>query len=94
MNAPHKPYLGFVGFELIIGFRFGTDLGFALGACPFVAAVFGITMSWPLAYIGISAKSPEAVNTGGFMVILPLTFASSVLARPEQMPGQLKASSR
>jgi oleandomycin transport system permease protein len=31
------------------------------------------------------------VNTWGFMIILPLTFASSVFARPETMPGWLQA---
>ena len=38
-----------------------------------------------------TAKTPEAVNTWGFMIILPLTFASSVFARPSTMPGWLQA---
>jgi oleandomycin transport system permease protein len=37
------------------------------------------------------AKSPEAVNTWGFMLILPLTFASPAFADPETMPGWLQA---
>jgi ABC transporter DrrB family efflux protein len=79
-----------VGFGLIIGFRFhGGFLG-AVGSIAFVT-LFGVTMCWPLAWIGIAAKSPEAVNTGGFMIILPLTFASSVFARPQSMPGWLQA---
>jgi ABC-type multidrug transport system permease subunit len=39
----------------------------------------------------VTAKTPEAVNTWGFMIILPLTFASSVFARVETMPGWLQA---
>ena len=45
----------------------------------------------PMAFIGVTAKTPEAVNTWGFMIILPLTFASSVFARPSSMPGWLQA---
>jgi ABC transporter DrrB family efflux protein len=79
-----------VGFGLVLGFRFGGGLGGAVGAFLLVAA-FGITLCWPMAFIGISARTPEAVNTWGFMIILPLTFASSVFARPETMPGWLQA---
>jgi ABC transporter DrrB family efflux protein len=79
-----------VGFGLVLGFRFGGGLGGAIGAFLLVAA-FGLTLCWPMAFIGISARTPEAVNTWGFMIILPLTFASSVFARPETMPGWLQA---
>jgi ABC-type multidrug transport system permease subunit len=44
-----------------------------------------------MAFIGVTAKTPEAVNTWGFMIILPLTFASSVFADPSSMPGWLQA---
>lgn len=43
-----------------------------------------------MAFVGVSAKSPETVNTGGFLLILPLTFASSVFAPPSSMPGWLQ----
>ena len=77
-------------FGVLLGFRFEGD---ALGAVAALALVtaFGITLCWPLALIGIRAKSPESVNTGGFLLILPLTFASSVFAPPETMPGWLQA---
>jgi ABC transporter DrrB family efflux protein len=79
-----------VGFGVLLGFRFeGPALG-ALGALALVTA-FGLTMCWPMAFIGITAKSPESVNTWGFMIILPLTFASSAFVDPETMPGWLEA---
>lgn len=79
-----------VGFGLLLGFRFGGGAAGALGALLLVAA-FGVTICWPMAFIGITAKTTEAVNTWGFMVILPLTFASSAFAAPETMPGWLEA---
>jgi ABC transporter DrrB family efflux protein len=79
-----------IGFGVLLGFRFGGGVDGAVGAFILVAA-FGLTLCWPMAFIGVTAKSPEAVNTWGFMIILPLTFASSTFARPETMPGWLEA---
>jgi ABC-2 type transport system permease protein/oleandomycin transport system permease protein len=44
-----------------------------------------------MAFIGIAARTTESVNTWGFMIILPLTFASSAFAAVETMPGWLQA---
>jgi oleandomycin transport system permease protein len=79
-----------VGFGVVLGFRFHGGVPGALGALA-LATAFGVTVCWPMAFIGVSAKSPEAVNTGGFMIILPLTFASSVFAPVSSMPGWLQA---
>ena len=79
-----------VGFGMLLGFRFHGGFAGAIGGMA-LASLFGITVCWPMAFIGIVAKSPEAVNTWGFMIILPLTFASSVFARPSSMPGWLQA---
>jgi ABC transporter DrrB family efflux protein len=78
------------GFGVLLGFRFGGGIAGALGALVLLTA-FGITMCWPMAFIGISARQTESVNTWGFMIILPLTFASSAFAAPETMPGWLQA---
>jgi ABC-type multidrug transport system permease subunit len=51
---------------------------------------FGLTMCWPMAFIGITARTTESVNTWGFMIILPLTFASSAFVEPSSMPGWLQ----
>ena len=79
-----------MGFGVALGFRFGGGLAGAVGAFLLVVA-FGVVLCWPMAFIGVTAKTPEAVNTWGFMIILPLTFASSVFARVETMPGWLQA---
>ena len=80
-----------VGFGVVLGFRFHGGVLGAMGAMALVAA-FGVTMCWPMAFTGVMAKSPESVNTWGFMIILPLTFASSAFASPESMPGWLQTS--
>jgi len=79
-----------MGFGVALGFRFGGGVAGGLGAFLLVVA-FGVVLCWPMAFIGVTAKTPEAVNTWGFMIILPLTFASSVFARVETMPGWLQA---
>jgi len=78
------------GFSMILGFRFEGGAAGTFGAIVLVLA-WGLVMCWPMAFIGITARSPESVNTWGFMIILPLTFASSAFADPDTMPGWLQA---
>jgi len=78
------------GFGVLLGFRFGGGVAGAIGALVLLTA-FGLTMCWPMAFNGMVARSPESVNTWGFMIILPLTFASSAFAQVETMPGWLQA---
>src|SRR4029453_7968700 len=77
-------------FSMLLGFRFEGGTAGALGALLLVLA-FGLVMCWPLAFIGITARTTESVNTWGFMIILPLTFASSAFAPVDTMPGWLQA---
>jgi oleandomycin transport system permease protein len=78
------------GFSMILGFRFTGGTAGAFGAVIVVLA-WGLVMCWPMAFIGITARTTESVNTWGFMIILPLTFASSAFAPVETMPGWLQA---
>lgn len=80
-------------FGMLLGFRFGGGAAGAIGALILVTA-FGVTMCWPLAFIGVTARSPESVNTWGFLIILPLTFLSSAFVPIETMPGWLEALAR
>lgn len=78
------------GFGMLLGFRFhGGGLEALAGVG--LAFLFGITVAWPMALVGITAKTPESVNTWGFLIILPLTFASTVFAPASSMPGWLQA---
>lgn len=78
------------GFAMVLGFRFGGGASGALGAFVLILA-FGLVMCWPMAFLGITARTPESVNTWAFMIILPLTFASSAYAPVDTMPGWLQA---
>lgn len=78
------------GFAMVLGFSVGGGAGGALGAFVLVLA-FGLVMCWPMAFLGITARTPESVNTWAFMIILPLTFASSAYAPVDTMPGWLQA---
>ncbi len=53
--------------------------------------LLGYAFSWVFAFIGLASSSPEASNAYGFIVILPLTFASSVFVPVDSMPGWLQA---
>ena len=77
------------GLGVVLGFRFGGGPAQAVGALLLVAA-FGLTMCWPMAFIGITARTTESVNTWGFLIVLPLTFVSSAFVPPETMPGWLQ----
>jgi ABC-2 type transport system permease protein/oleandomycin transport system permease protein len=78
------------GFAALLGFRFRGGVDGGIASFVLVTA-FGLTMCWPMAFIGITARTTESVNTWGFMIILPLTFASSAFVPTESMPGWLEA---
>lgn len=77
-------------FAVLLGFRFG---GGALGGLASFGLIIGIgvALCWPMAYMGTKLRTPEAVQQIGFLTVMPLTFASSVFAAPDSMPGWLEA---
>ena len=44
-----------------------------------------------MAFLGVSLRSAETVQTAGFLLVMPLGFASSVFAPASSMPGWLQA---
>ena len=75
---------------LAVGFRFQT------GALDVIAGIallllLGYAFSWVFAFLGLTASSPEASNAYGFIIILPLTFASSAFVPVDSMPSWLAA---
>jgi oleandomycin transport system permease protein len=44
-----------------------------------------------MAFLGVALRSAETVQTAGFLLVMPLTFASSVFAPAASMPGWLQA---
>jgi ABC-2 type transport system permease protein/oleandomycin transport system permease protein len=77
----------FVGY--LLGFRIGTDLGSALLGLV-LALLFGFSMSWLAASIGLGVKNPEAAQSALFLLIFPFVFASSVFVPTGTMPDWLQ----
>lgn len=76
-----------VGF--LIGFRApGGLVGIVAGLA--LCALFGFAMSWAMALVGLTVKSPEAANSAGFLPLFPLMFASSIFVPPDTLPTWLK----
>src|SRR6266704_477428 len=53
--------------------------------------LFSFAFSWIGILIGLSVKSVEAAQSGGFIWQFPLTFASAAFVPVERMPGWLQA---
>ena len=75
---------------LAIGFRAQASLGewLQIGG---ILLLFTFTFSWLAAIIGVMAKSVEAVQWLTFVLIFPLTFASTAFVPAEGMGKFLKA---
>jgi ABC-2 type transport system permease protein/oleandomycin transport system permease protein len=56
--------------------------------------LFGYTMSWIGAWIGLTLRDPESVQAAGFVWIFPLIFASGLFVPVQFMPGWLQAFAR
>nr|AIA10639.1 ABC-2 type transporter [uncultured bacterium] len=75
---------------LLVGFRPNANFMEWLGIFG-ILLLFTLAISWLSAMLGMLAKSIEGVQWFSFVVIFPLTFASSAFVRPETMPGVLRA---
>jgi len=79
-----------VAAGLAFGFRLHTSVAGAVGALGLILA-WGFALSWLMAFLGVSLRSAETVQTAGFLLVMPLGFASSVFAPAATMPGWLQA---
>src|SRR5205823_1739054 len=83
-----QPIMFVVGY--IVGFRFHGGVDGALASIALVAA-FGLALSWIFAFVALTVRGAEAVQTAGFVVIFPLVFASSIFVPLSTLPGWLEA---
>lgn len=75
---------------LIIGFRSSASFTDWLMIAGLIA-LFTFSFSWVMAVMGVKAKSVEAVQWLTFIIIFPLTFASSAFVPTASMPDYLEA---
>lgn len=85
-------------FSTIVMVVTGLVIGFRSDASPLdwlaitgILLLFTLAFSWLAAIVGVIAKSVEAVQWLSFIVIFPLTFASSAFVPTQNMLPVLKA---
>jgi ABC transporter DrrB family efflux protein len=71
-----------------VGFRPANALGLLLAAL--LLLLFALAVSLGYALVGLTVRSPEAVNAATFPIIFPLTFASSAFVPVQTMPDWLQ----
>ncbi len=76
-----------VGF--LVGWRIHTNV-FALFAAGLLVLLFGYSMSWIFATVGLAVKDPETAQAAAFPVLAPLVFASSAFVPTDTMPEWLQ----
>jgi ABC-2 type transport system permease protein len=79
-----------IALGLILGFRpqgGATGVVLAIG----LVLVFSFALSWLWIIVGMLVRTPEAVMTASFVVLMPLTFASDIFVDLETMPPWLQA---
>ncbi|HEX8858643.1 MAG TPA: ABC transporter permease [Actinomycetes bacterium] len=79
-----------LGVGMLLGFRVHTGPLEALGAVALLMA-FTLAFSWLPGLIGMLVDQPEKVQVFGFVVIFPMTFASSAFVPTGTMPGWMQA---
>jgi ABC-2 type transport system permease protein/oleandomycin transport system permease protein len=73
----------------LVGFRFhGGILSFL--AAMLLVLLFGYSMSWIFATIGLAVGDPETAQAAAFPILAPLVFASSAFVPVSSMPGWLQ----
>jgi ABC-2 type transport system permease protein/oleandomycin transport system permease protein len=75
---------------LLVGFSFDANIAeILLGV--FLILLMGFAFSWIFALMGLASSTPEAAQQVGFIVIFPLTFASSAFVPVDSMPSWLQS---
>jgi len=78
-----------VAVGLIVGFNF-TSSPLEVAAGILLLLAFGYAFSWIFAFVALISNSAEGAQALGFMLIFPLTFASSAFVPPESMPAAIE----
>jgi ABC-2 type transport system permease protein/oleandomycin transport system permease protein len=74
---------------VLVGFRIHTGAVAFLGAVV-IMLLFGLAMSWVMAFIGLTTKNAEAAQAAAFPIMALLVFASNSFVLTSTMPGWLQ----
>ena len=79
-----------IAVGMLTGFRFhGSAVHVIAGLA--LLLLFSFAFSWIGIWIGLVVKSVEAAQSGGFIWLFPLTFASAAFVPVSSMPGWLQS---
>jgi oleandomycin transport system permease protein len=79
-----------IGFGYFIGFRVQTNALSAIAAIG-LSLGFALCFCWISVWIGMKARTSGSVQGIMFLIVLPLSFASSTFVKVSTMPGPLQA---
>jgi oleandomycin transport system permease protein len=77
-----------LGMGFALGLTIETNV-LHLAAAVVLSTVFGASLMWIFILLGLTMKSPQAVQGVAMLVLMPLQFGSSIFAKPTTMPGWL-----
>jgi|SRR5947207_212808 len=73
----------------LVGFRVQTGVLGLLGGMA-VILLFGFSLTWVFAIVGLSARNAEAAQAASFPILAPLVFVSSAFVAVDTMPGWMQ----
>lgn len=74
---------------LIVGWRIRSSPLEALAAVALLL-LFAYALSWVMALLGMTVRSPEVINNVSFLILFPLTFLSNAFVPIENLPEPLR----
>ena len=74
----------------IVGWRIRSNVLEAAAAVALLL-LFAYALSWVLAFVGMSVRSPEVINNVSFLILFPLTFISNAFVPSDTLPAPLRA---
>jgi ABC-2 type transport system permease protein len=74
---------------LVVGWRIHSSVGEAIAGF-LLLLVFSYSISWLMALVGLTVRTPEVVNNASFIVIFPITFVASTFVPLETFPTVLR----
>jgi ABC transporter DrrB family efflux protein len=77
------------GVGFLVGFHVHSN-ALDLLAALLLVLLFGYTLSWVFATIGLLLRNPESAQAAAFPIMAPLVFASSAFVPVASMPGWLQ----
>jgi ABC-2 type transport system permease protein len=78
-----------IGLGLIMGFHAHGGVEGVIAATA-LAIVFAVCLSWAWIALALVLRTPNAVMTVGFVILMPLGFLSNIFVDPSTMPSWLE----